>query len=601
MFSKLNQKIATSKVVVLGFDGLDPQVLETGWEKGMFKNFASLREKGSYKKLDTTIPPQSPVAWASFITGASPAKHGLYDFIVRDPSNYELSLVFSKGKEAINIPKFWDILVKHKIHTTTLFLPDTYPPTPLAGNMISGMGVPDITGTEGSFTFFSTKDYVIDSKWRGNVVKLDNKEEVNSLIPGPKYSFLNQTKTAEIPFKVRKILSDKSVEISVDHKTIVLKEDEFSDWVDLEFSIDYFTKIRGIAQFYVKQIDPNLEIYLSPINFNPKKPIFPISYPKNFSGRVAKEKGYYSTLGLPHDTWALEENILNEDSFLKQVDLILAEREGIYFNELNRFKSGVFIGYFGMTDTVQHMFWRFLNDPQSKYQNTILDYYQKMDDILGKTLKILNKDKDVVIVLSDHGFSSFDYEFNLNSWLKSEGYLTLKENKEVGRELLEDVDWSKTKAYAIGYNGIYLNLQSREKLGLVSQVDAKSVENEIRGKLVTLTNPFTDSKIIKQVYDREELGIDFGDNNSPDLFVGYYKGIRSSWDTAVGAAPKEIFKRRESKWSGDHLFDYTEIPGVLLTNEILKSSNPKIIDVIPSVFNLLGIPTGPSMEGKNIF
>lgn len=578
---------------------MDPEILQKGWSAGMLKNFASLKKAGSFAKLETTIPPQSPVAWASFIAGATPGKTGVYDFIKRDPSNYEPSLVFSSKEPLIRAPKFWDILSKNSIPSTILFLPDTYPPSNLKGSMLSGMGVPDITGTEGTFTLFTTKSYPTDEiTWRGRVVNIDDEVEVTSSLPGPKYTFLNETKTSELPIQIVKKGND-AITLKVGKETITLNKGNFSKWIKLSFSIDYFTKIHGIAQFYLKSTNP-LEVYMSPINFDPDKPVYQIGFPKQYPSSISKDNGLYSTLGLPQDTWALEEDILDENAFLKQMDSVLTERTKIYLNELDKQKGGVLVSYFGMTDTASHMFWRFLDQPKSIYKNTILDYYQKMDDILGMTLKKLKKD-DVVIVVSDHGFSSFDYEFNVNSWLKNKGYLALKNGKSVGSELLSDIDWSKTKAYAIGYNGIYINMASRESKGIVNQSNSTSLKNEIKNKLLAEVNPKTKLKFVKNVYDRDDLGISIEDENSPDLFIGYYKSTRSSWETAVGAVPKDVITKREGKWSGDHLFDPSEVPGIFLSNLKISNSNPNLIDIIPSVLNLYKITKDPSMEGDNIF
>ncbi len=86
------------------------------------------------------------------------------------------------------------------------------------------------------------------------------------------------------------------------------------------------------------------------------------------------------------------------------------------------------MAYFGTLDTISHMFWRYKDEQDSSHKDVILQYYQKMDDIVGDTLTTLSGD-DLLFVVSDHGFGSFDYEMNLNSWLRDNGYLVLKEGK----------------------------------------------------------------------------------------------------------------------------------------------------------------------------
>lgn len=579
VYNRQSKKLGNlnNRVIILAFDGLDPILLNDGLKKKVLPNFQKVKDKGFYSKLATTMPPQSPVAWASFTTGDDPAKHGIYDFITRNPENYQLDLTFSKNTKWRATP-FWEILSNNNIPSTILFLPNTYPPASFNGNMLSGMGTPDILGTLGTLTLITSKDYSKEKNFRGKIVAIQNKDIIVTSIEGPNYQTLNETKTSILSLTIKKD-NNKKIEIQFQGKTITLREKEFSEWIKVSFSIDFFTKVHGLVKLYVKELSPNIEIYVSPINFDPENLLHPISQPNGYAKELARKYGLYSTLGLPHDTWALDQEIFDEDAFLTQAESIVNDREKIYLGELKKFEKGLFFGYFGMTDSISHMFFRFLKDPKSKYHNSILNSYKKADDIVGETLRLMKKD-DILIILSDHGFKSFDYEVNLNTWLMNIGYLVLKGNKTEGRELLEDVDWPKTKAYAIGYNGIYFNLKGREKSGIVTKEEKNKLEKEISVKLLELKNPFTESSVVKKIYKQEELGIADSDKNAPDLSIGFYSGIRSSWDSAVGAVTNDIISERKSKWSGDHLFDPSEVPGVLLVNKKMEIKNPKITDLM---------------------
>ncbi|MBI4008770.1 alkaline phosphatase family protein [Candidatus Roizmanbacteria bacterium] len=593
-------EIPNKKVVVIGLDGLDPKIIDQGFQRNLLPNLRKLKNTGSYSLLQTTNPPQSPVAWASFITGNWPAKHRIYDFIERNPKNYSLDLVFSDPSiNPIQSQPFWEITSKYNIPTTVLFLPDTFPISQTKAKMMAGMGVPDVLGTAGTFTLYSSRNYNLDPKWRGRLVKISNAQKIKTSIQGPKYTVLGDKKRISIPFEIEKNSSANQIKISVQNQNLTLEEKRFSGWVKLEFNIDFFTKIRGITKFYVKKIKPDLEIYLSPINFDPNSPVYPISSPKNYSQELTKKYGLFSTLGLPHDTWALEEGIFDDEVFLTQADEILNERKKIILGELSNFKNGLFFGYFGITDTIQHMYWRFLDDDRSKYKDTILKHYQKVDAIVGQVMKAL-KSNDTLIILSDHGFDRFDYEVNINTWLKENDYLGLSEGKTEGGELLGKIDWNKTRAYAAGYNGIFLNLKNREKNGIVSESERDRLVQEIKDKLLSLINPKTNNPVFKAIYTRKDLNIPQDDIHSPDLYLGYYKYIRSSWDTAVGATPKEIFIKRQTKWSGDHLFDSTEVPGILFVNKTIRAKKPAIVDVIPTVLHELNIPMIRPFDGKNL-
>ena len=241
-----------------------------------------------------------------------------------------------------------------------------------------------------------------------------------------------------------------------------------------------------------------------------------------------------------------------------------------------------------MPDTISHMFWRYRSDPSSKYYDTINQYYDKMDRIVGETLKNIDKDT-TFIVLSDHGFYSFDYEINVNTYLMDEGYLVLKEGAAGTGPLYESVDWSRTKAYAAGYNSVYFNVKGREAQGIVEQKDIPALQKELVSSFTNLSNPETGSKVVKHTYTREEMKIKEGNQNAPDLILGFYKGIRSSWDSAIGATTPEMIVKRESKWSGDHLFDPTEVPGVLFSNKKMNLKNPGITDVVAKVLPLIGV------------
>lgn len=576
------------KVVILGLDGLDPKLVDEGMQKGLLPNLKKLKENGSYSRLATTMPPQSPVAWASFMTGKNPGSHKVFDFIERNPQDYSLDLVFSNPKRnPIKAEPFWKTAERNNIPVEVLFLPDTFPVSDFKGKMISGMGTPDILGTEGSFTLFSSENRTLDPKWRGRFVSIPDEENIRTSVQGPKFTFLKDKKVTSIPFEIKKDGKKKRVSVNVQNQKVELHEGEFSHWVRLQFSIDFFTKIHGIAKFYLKSEDP-LELYLSPMNFDPENPVYQIASPKGFSKELAKTYGDFSTLGLPHDTWALEENIFDEKAFLKQADDIFEERKKIIFGELAKFKSGIFFGYFGVTDTISHMYWRYLEQSDSLYQNSIMSYYQKTDSVVGTVLNKLGKN-DVLIILSDHGFDRFDYEMNVNTWLKENGYLTFKEGKETGGELLQDIDWSRTKAYAAGYNGIFLNIKGREGEGAIDKGEVEKLSREITDKLMTVVNPLSGKKVFKKIYSREDLGISKDEQRAPDLQLGYFVGLRSSWDTAVGAAPDVVFQKRKSKWSGDHLFDSTEIPGVFFTNKKIKGEDLKITDIISLVFKDIGV------------
>src|SRR5437879_3615339 len=92
-------KAQIKRAVILGFDGMDPELTERFIAEGRLPNLAKLREQGSFRKLRTTFPAISPVAWSTFMTGVNPGKHNIYDFLARDLSNYLPYLSSAEIKE----------------------------------------------------------------------------------------------------------------------------------------------------------------------------------------------------------------------------------------------------------------------------------------------------------------------------------------------------------------------------------------------------------------------------------------------------------------------------------------------------------------------
>ncbi|NIW80197.1 MAG: hypothetical protein GWN16_12380 [Calditrichae bacterium] len=346
---------------------------------------------------------------------------------------------------------------------------------------------------------------------------------------------------------------------------------------------------------------------MSPINIDPERPALPISYPYFFSVYLAKLFGTYGSLGLMEDTWALNEQVLDEDAFLDQAYRLHEEREKQFFHALKKTKTGVCACVFDGTDRIQHMFFRYLVDDHpanrdkdsEKYKHVIEELYQKADTLVGRVLEEVGDDKNsLCMVISDHGFKSFVRGINLNSWLHQNGYLTLK-NGDFSVNYFQNVDWSKTRAYAIGLAGIYLNIRGREIYGTVESGEAaQRVRREIIQKLTGLRDPHNGANAINEVYDRKDIYHGAYVNEAPDLIIGYNDGYRISWDAALGKTTKAVFEDNIKCWSGDHGIDPELVPGVLFSNHKIDSKNPGLADIAPTVLELFGIEAPTYMDGK---
>jgi predicted AlkP superfamily phosphohydrolase/phosphomutase len=584
--SRFNQK-----VVILGFDALSPEIIDAMLAKGKLANFARLKDRGSYALLATTNPAQSPVAWSALATGRNPGKNGVFDFIIRDPKNYRLDLAFSRMKRgqpqrALKGKCFWQYTSQALVPAAIINCPATFPPDKIYGKMLSGMGVPDILGTEGTFTFYTSETIDLDKPVGGKVFQVKKSPVMLMNFIGPRKSGLSgRTEYAQVPFRAR--LKDKdSLIIEYLNKSTEIKAGQWSDWQEVVFNLGFLRKARGICKFYLLATEPELKLYITPINFDPRQPLFRIAYPAGYSKELARKLGLYHTQGMPMDTWAVNEGRLPEDAFLQQAGEIQKEKEAMLELELSRLKKGVLFCYFEYADIIQHMFWR---NVDGRHKDVIEKAYAAMDKVLGTVLDKLDKD-DTLIVLSDHGFGAFKRAAHLNSWLRKNGYLTLKDNTaDSGDELLADIDWPKTRAYAIGFGAIYINQQGREGLGIVMPGrETEDLKEEIAGKLTGWMDEKYNQPVIHKVYKGEQIFRGKYIAEAPDLYVGFNKGYRASWQTAIGGAPRALIEDNLKKWSGDHLFDPSFVPGVIFSNRKIGKEKPSIYDIAPTVLKITG-------------
>jgi predicted AlkP superfamily phosphohydrolase/phosphomutase len=618
------------KVLVLGFDGMDPILLEEFMQKGDLPHFKALAEIGSFSSLATTIPPQSPVAWSTFITGLNPGRHDIYDFIARDPEHYipffsmarvhEPEKKITLGSWVIPLSNaktellrkgkaFWEVLSTFDIPTTVLRIPVNFPPVITKAKSLSGMGTPDLRGTYGTFSFYTTKSREEGKVTSGEVYQVRKERNViRSTLVGPDNTFKKETPPARVEFTVKLDPEHPVVKLIVQDQEFILKEGEWTDWVRVEFQMAPFYKISGICRFYLKQVQPDFELYISPINMDPLEPPFPISTPDDYSKQLAKSVGRFYTQGIAEDTWVLNENRLSDEEFLQQSQFVMDDQRKIYRFELERFQGGLLFAYFSSTDLLQHMFWRYLDVKHPIYPGAdqaekaiIQSVYKHMDDILGETLRRIDE-STTLIVVSDHGFAPFYKFFNLNTWLVQNGYMKFLDPKrgESG-EFFENIDWQNTKAYALGLNSLYINVAGRERDGVVepSLLRDKLVK-EISQKLLEVHDPENGKPIFKRVYRAEEIYSGYNPRTTPDLIVGYDRGYRTSWETALGKVPKELLGENKKKWSGDHCMAAELVPGVVLSNRKIHSTQPGLIDIAPTILKEFGLED-KDMEGKPIF
>ncbi|MEW5901296.1 MAG: alkaline phosphatase family protein [Acidobacteriota bacterium] len=616
------------RVVIIGLDGLDPFLAEKFMAEGKLPYLASLKKEGSYARLQTTTPAISPVAWSSFMTGSEPSKHNIFDFLSRDPKTYLPSLssahigkpkrVLSLGKYALPLSKpeirglrksvpFWKILGEAGIFSTILRVPITFPPEKFRGHLLSGMCAPDLKGSQGTFAFYTSDPAKIQRREGGLVIPVEVKDSrIATYVSGPENSLLKKSEEIRIPLQITVDRVKAQVRLEVSGQRFMVKKGQFSPWVRIVFRPGLGTKIKAIARFYVSALDPHFEMYMTPLNIDPEKPALPISHPFIYSIYLSKLLGSFITLGEANDTWSLNEGVLGEAAFLELTYSNHAEWEAMLLNALAKTKRGAVVCVFETTDSIQHMFWRYLDKshpalrsaPAEMSGDVIEELYKKMDGLVGRVRQRLDS-RSALVVMSDHGFKSFRRGVNLNSWLYLNGYLRLKEGKTKSDEWFRDVDWEKTKAYALGLGGLYVNLKGREAKGTVSAgVEAKALQEELIRKLTGLRDEASAETAITEVYDRDKVYAGPYKGNAPDLVIGYNQGFRASWDSVTGKVNSTVFDNNPKAWSGDHCIDPRHVPGVFFSNQKINTKTPHIMDVAPTVLKLFGLPVPAHMDGR---
>lgn len=288
------------------------------------------------------------------------------------------------------------------------------------------------------------------------------------------------------------------------------------------------------------------------------------------------------------------------------------------FDALQKTKKGSVVCVFDTTDRVSHMFFRYLdpNHPANAGKDTewgkdvIAQTYAKADELLGEVRQKLDPKRDRLMVISDHGFCQFQRGVNLNAWLRDHGFLHLKPDaptddetgKQTSRDWLQDVDWSRTEAFSLGLTGLFINRKAREGKGIVEEGQhLKDVKDRIKAGLMELEDPKTGEKIFREVFDSGEIFTGPYVFEAPDLFMGYKRGYRNSWDCATGAVPVEVFSDNSKSWSGDHCIDPREVPGVFFCDKKISTEQPNLMDIAPTALSLFGVDVPKTMQGADLF
>ena len=514
---------------------------------------------------------------------------------------------------------FWTTCGEQGLSSTILRVPITFPPDKFSGKQLSAMCVPDLRGTQGTFSHYTdpamaradgqrttggvrlTLESVASGRWASHLKGPDHPDGSESMI---------------LPVNVRVDAENKCAEFQIGSQNFTLNEGEYSEWIPVTFGSG-MNSAHGICKVRITSFEPGFSFYITPVHVDPRKPAMAISNPPHLAIAYSRLHGRFATLGLAEDTWALNERVIDEQAFLDQAYGIHAEREKQFFQALDRQPDGVVSVVFDATDRIQHMFFRYLDSshPANRGKDTeihkdaVPDLYRRADDLVGRARKKLGRN-DVLLVISDHGFKSFQRGVNLNSWFRENGYLYLKSDPAEGvlpaipdgeRFEVGDINWPRTRAYTNGLAGFYLNIRGREHDGCVAPEDAPALQKELIDKLRGLPDPGRPSEAITELWSGREIYNGPYRGNGPDVIVGYKPGYRADWDAAVGAVSGAVISDNTRSWSGDHCMDPRQVPGVIFSSRPFAEAKPALVDMAPSVLDLLGVEPPAYMTGRSLF
>lgn len=631
---------AGRKVVVLALDGLDPQITGAMIAHGRAPNFARLARMGAFLPLGTTMPALSPVAWSSFITGQTPGGHGIGDFIARDPATHmpvfsifenqapRMSVDFGEwhlplvGGGPVSLRRgrpFWSYLTERGIPAWMLKVPTGFPVDETATRFVSGMGTPDLIDSYGSFTYYTSDPFERYFDISGGVVHHVEVEgqRVQTRLFGPVNSLRTpegagddpQALQASVPLQVDLDPDRGAALVTAGGRSVLLKTGEYSDWVKVEFELlPVVGKVSGIVRFLLRQVKPHLQLYATPINIDPEVQAVPVTYPKELGADIARDIGSFWTKGLPCDTKALDYGIIDDEQYVAQAELILEERLALFRNQWSQFREGLFYLYVSSIDQDSHMLWRNMDASHPRHGRSDLRFsgwihhlYERMDALLGEVLPAADDDT-LVLVCSDHGFAPFGRQFHLNTWLRDHGYLALRDGAARKEETaVTDIDWSRTAAYGIGFNGLYLNLSGREGGGIVGREQAGPLLDRLARELEAVVDPETGQRPVARVYRRDELYTGEATPHMAELLVGYAPGYRNSSPSVLGGTGKATIDLNPWAWSGDHSMAADLVPGSLLSSRPVAREKPSIVDLPVTILEWFGVPRPADMVGRSLF
>jgi predicted AlkP superfamily phosphohydrolase/phosphomutase len=607
------------KLIVLAFDGLDAAVLERFMTNGRLPNFAKLAAKSGIQTLGTTTPAESATAWVSLSTGLPPDDHGTFCSVARRPEDYSLyrlPIEHRRGSwwppwdstayestNSVKAPAFWETAAVSGIRTVALRVPYDVPPPDVPGSFyLGGPGVPDATLGNGRYHFLSTnsKETYRDDTLLGGfagVLEVAGKDGRGTLFgpPGP------GGEPAELPLDFT-VQNAQVVDVVINGARTSLTSGVVSDPIPINFSVGR-DEVHALASFYLISAEPEVRIYVSPMNLRPAESVYRISRPGDWATKLSENYGPYHTAGRAFDTLGLADAATLKNVFAENWLRIVGERRKQLTGVLSDFPWNLFFHFDDSIEQIQHIFYRYAEaDPKDPgiflaFGDLLYKAYESADETLGDVLNSATQVNAGVVVLSAYGCSGVERWFDLNAWLRENGYLALyKSPKELrpvfayndtryfGRAF-DGVDWSKTRAYSCGPGFVYLNRRGREGQGTVETGDA--LKDEIAGRLTDMKHE--GKKVCSVVESGEKAFPKLADETRPDLVVSLEPGYQVAGASRLGLTGLSVIAENDTFWTGGHsTVDPSAVPGVYLATSDLGKPN-KVTDAASAILNYFGL------------
>jgi predicted AlkP superfamily phosphohydrolase/phosphomutase len=560
------------RTIIVGFDSFDPGIFEPLQQAGKMPNLSKFVEAGGYSRLEVCSPPQTEVSWTSIATGVDPGSHGIFDFVHRDPQTYIPYVSLLPTKQSVMGEQFLRPYTTKTLFqeaadmgypATALWWPALFPARPdIPVATLPGLGTPDIRGQLGVGTYFTTEPKEMQ-KAKVAPLELADDRKYTGLLEGPSAKTREGMRPITLPVTVE-VLDDKSANVTIGSQKLKFQLGVWSAIIELQFKAGFAFSVQSITQGILTQVEDRVSLYFLPLQIHPLHSLWHYATPASLVKESWNVTGGFLTLGWPQDTNGLEEGCISDEQFLTLCDLIFSQRKKIFFHQLGKFREGVLAAIFDCLDRVQHMFMR--SNPEIVEQ-----WYMKLDAFVGEVQSAIDKlglEKVRFLVLSDHGFRTFNQKVHLNHWLAGSGYMKVEGQSQTPD--LRDVSWENTQAYAIGLNSLYLNVANREGQGIVQPAEIEPLLEKIKAALLDWkTND--GQQIISRVLLKHEAFNGPYARLGPDLVVGYAPGFRASSETGLGKSAPTSLEANLDHWGADHCIDSTKVPAVLFANRDLSN------------------------------